>query len=171
MPHPTMETINPALLMRQASHAPPSSNSPSNPAIASQFTGPVQQATPPTSPYPNSGGQGAWMGSVGFTTRFTRDSMGYGRATAETQTTAYEPEPLQPLFGRSVSLSPLPEPTSENTQIPPGNRMGGDLAWLYGRPQSGYIQGQNVITCNGEQRIVAEKMYICRVFRAAGTSR
>ncbi|OBS28162.1 hypothetical protein FPOA_02103 [Fusarium poae] len=121
-----METVNPALLTRQASHAPPSSSRPSNPAIASQFTGSVQQTTSSSSPYPSSGRQGAWMGSVGFTTRFTRDTMGYGRANLETPVIAYEPEPLQPLFGGIVSLSTLPEPASQSTQMPPSeHRMGG----------------------------------------------
>ncbi|KAL6920919.1 hypothetical protein FSST1_004945 [Fusarium sambucinum] len=166
-----METVNPALLMRQASQAPPSSNRPSNPAIANQFTGSVQQTTSLSSPYPSSGRQGAWMGSVGFTTRFTRDTMGYGRAT-QTPAIAYEPEPLQPLFGGIVPLSSLPEPTSESTQIPPsGNRMGGDMAWLFGRPQSGYVERPKIIACNGEQRLVAQRMYISRGFRDAGMSR
>jgi hypothetical protein len=166
-----MQTINPALLMHQASNAPPSSNRPSNPVIASQFTGSAQQTTPSSSPYPGNGRQGAWMGSVGFTTRFTRDSMGYGLATPETQVATYEPELLQPLFGSLVPLSPLPEPTSENTQTPSGDRMGGDMAWMFGRPQSGYVQRPRIVTCNGVQRQVTQKMYISRGFREAGTSR
>ncbi|RGP78490.1 hypothetical protein FLONG3_3402 [Fusarium longipes] len=171
MPQSTTQTIDPALLMQQASNAPPSSNRPLNPVIASRFTGSVQKITPSSSPYPYGGRQGAWMGSVGFTTRFTRASMGYGVATQENQVTTYESEPLQPLFGSMVPLSPLPEPTSANTQTQSRDSMGGDMAWLFGQPRSGYVQRAGVITCNVEQRRLAGSVYISRSFREAGMSR
>ncbi|KAH7198489.1 uncharacterized protein B0J16DRAFT_392264 [Fusarium flagelliforme] len=123
-----MQTINPAFLMQGASKAPPASNRPSNPAIASQFASTAQQPPSSLSPYRHMRGQEVWMGSVGFTTRFTQNTMGYGRVTSETPSRTHEPEPLQPLFGRQMPVSPLPEPARDIPQVLPRNRMGGDIA-------------------------------------------
>lgn len=114
------------------------------------------------------------MGSVGFTTRFTRNSMGYGRTPQEAQVVTYESEPLQPLFGSPVPISPLrePESMSENTQPPSSrDRMGGDMAWIFGRPQTSQVQVPRIITCDGEQKRVTQRIYINRGFREAGMSR
>lgn len=174
-----MQTINPAFLMQQAFNAPPVSNRPSNPEIASQFANPTQQHTSSPSPYRHMRGQGVWMGSVGFTTRFTQNSMGYGRVTSETPSITHEPEPLQPLFGRQMSLSPLPEPARETPQVLPRDRMGGDMAWVReqqqpNQPQTTTIQHFNlprINTCTGEQRWANQRFYIRTWYRQAGTTR
>ena len=173
-----MQTINPSFLMQGASNAPPASNRPSNPATASQFASTDQQPLSSPSPYRHMRGQGVWMGSVGFTTRFTRDTMGYNRAPPETQSITHEPEPLQPLFGTQMPVLPLPEPSRENPQMLPRERMGGDVAWALGQqqpsqPQTRRIQHLNlprINTCTGEQRWANQGFYINTGYRQAGTS-
>lgn len=174
-----MQTINPAFLMRGASNAPPASNRPSNPSTASQFATTAQQPSSSPSPYRHMRGQGVWMGSVGFTTRFTRDTMGYNRATPETPYITHEPEPLQPLFGRQTPALPLPEPSREISQTLPRERMGGDMAWALGQQQSSQPQTRTIRhlnlprinTCTGEQRWANQGFYITTNYRQAGTSR
>ena len=165
--------------MRGASNAPPASNRPSNPSTASQFATTAQQPSSSPSPYRHMRGQGVWMGSVGFTTRFTRDTMGYNRATPETPYITHEPEPLQPLFGRQTPVLPLPEPSREIPQMPPRGRMGGDMAWALRQQQSGQPQTRTIQhfdlprinTCTGEQRWANQRFYIRSGYRQAGTSR
>jgi hypothetical protein len=174
-----MQTINPSFLMQQAFNAPPASNRPSNPEIASQFANSAQQHTSSPSPYRHMRGQGVWMGSVGFTTRFTRNTMGYNRATPEIQSITHEPEPLQPLFGRQMPVSPPPEPARETPQVLPRDRMGGDMAWVLGQQQSSQPQTRTIRhfnlprinTCTGEQRWANRGVYINTGYRQAGTSR
>ena len=174
-----MQTINPAFLMQGASNAPPASNRPSNPEIANQFATTAQQPPSSPSPYRHMSGQGVWMGSVGFTTRFTRDTMGYNRAPPETQPITHEPEPLQPLFGRQTPGLPLPEPSREIPQTLPRNRMGGDMTWALGQqqpsqPQTRTIQRLNlprINTCTGEQRWANQRFYITTGYSQVGTSR
>ncbi|KAK2483998.1 hypothetical protein H9L39_05790 [Fusarium oxysporum f. sp. albedinis] len=73
-----MQTVNPTLLTQQAPYAPSYTGRPSNPITASSYNRQAQNNTPSPSPYSSMGRQETWMGSVGFTDRFTRDSMGYG---------------------------------------------------------------------------------------------
>ena len=174
-----MQTINPAFLMQGASNAPPAANRPSNPEIASQFASTPQQPLSSPSPYRHLRGQRVWMGSVGFTTRFTRDTMGYNRVPPETPSITHEPEPLQPLFGRQIPVSPLPEPSRDIPQVLPRNRLEGDMAWALGQQQSSQprtrtIQHLNlprINTCAGEQRWANQGFYITTNYRQAGTSR
>ncbi|KAF4962981.1 hypothetical protein FSARC_8971 [Fusarium sarcochroum] len=162
-----MQTINPALLMHQAPNAPSYSSRPSNPISATSLVQSTPESLPTPSPYSDIGRQELWMGSVGFTDRFTRGSMGYGRTIQDTPYT-YEPEPLEPLFGRLEPLQPLPSPTVEQNRMPVADRMGGDLAWLHGRPQSGWIEAPTTVMCNGEDKLVTQRFYINRSFRDNG---
>jgi hypothetical protein len=163
-PQTTMQTINPALLTHQASHAPPFTNRPSNPITATNLIHSAQETIPSPSPYSSTGRQESWMGSVGFTDRFTRGSMGYGRTRQDSPLT-YESTPLEPLFGRIDHLQPLPASTMERERAPLGDRMGGDLAWLLGQPQSGYVKAPMRIMHDGVETLGTQKLYISRGFR------
>ncbi|WZH47587.1 uncharacterized protein QYS62_008743 [Fusarium acuminatum] len=160
----TMQTINPALLTHQASYAPPFINRPSNPITATNLINSVQEATPSPSPYSKTGRQGLWMGSVGFTHRFTRASMGYSRTSQDNPLT-YESTPLEPLFGRIDHVEQLHNSTIEPERTPLGDRMGGDLAWLLGQPQSGYVEAPMRIMHDGAKTLGTQKLYISRGFR------
>ncbi|KAF4451122.1 hypothetical protein F53441_5821 [Fusarium austroafricanum] len=170
-PQHTMETINPALLTYQVFNAPSYSDRHSTPIIAAGFAGRTQENVPSPSPYSNTGRQELWMGSVGFTDRFTRSSMGYGRTTPNIPLT-YELEPLEPLFSRTVHLQQLPPPTvqqNQTCQARAADRSGGDVQWLRGQPQSGYVESTVKIIHNGKERFVKQRVYIHRSYRENAT--
>ncbi|KAM0354285.1 hypothetical protein ACHAPU_001329 [Fusarium lateritium] len=162
-----MQTINPALLTHQVSTVPSYRDRPSNPITATNLMISGQESTSSASPYSSTGRQELWMGSVGFTDRFTRGSMGYGRTSRDVPLT-YESTPLEPLFGRRESLQQLPTPTVEQSQTPFGDRIGGDLDWLLGELQSGYVEAPIKVVHDGTERVVTQKMYVSRSFRQGG---
>lgn len=163
-PQTTTQTINPALLMHQASHAPPSTNRPSNPITATNLIDSAQETISSPSPYSKTGRKESWMGSVGFTDRFTRGSMGYGRTSRDSPLT-YESTPLEPLFGLIDHVQQLPASTMEQERAPLGDRMGGDLAWLLGHPRSGYVVAPMRIMHDGVETLGTQNLYISRGFR------
>lgn len=163
-PQTTMQTINPALLTYQVSYAPPCTNRPSNPSTATNLINSVEETTPSPSPYSNTGRQESWMGSVGFTDRFIRGSMAYGRTNQDSPLT-YESTPLESLFGQIDHVQQLHNSAMEPERTPFGDRMGGDLAWLLGQPQSGYIEAPMRVIHNGVKTLDTKKLYISRGFR------
>ncbi|KAM5356599.1 hypothetical protein ACJ41O_003245 [Fusarium nematophilum] len=160
-PHP--QTINPAYLLSRASTSSSCSVGPSNPVSASK-TVPARQnhspAEPTSTPYANRGAEDLWMGSVGYSMRFTRSNMGYGQVEWNTAA-EYDAEPLEPLFGETEPLQPLPSPGSEQEGVPEAE-LGGDLMWHFGRPQSGPIERVMRVMCNREERAVMKRVFINR---------
>ncbi|KAF5025098.1 hypothetical protein F66182_2799 [Fusarium sp. NRRL 66182] len=159
-----MQTINPALLTGQASNAPSYPDRPSSPMSAARLVQSSHQHPPSPSPYSSSGRQETWMGSVGFTEGFAGGTMGHGQMTWEAPFT-YEAEPLESHFGILGHLQQVPSPVLEQNPAPAIDRMGGDLAWLLGRPQSQWVENSVMIHYNGEKRLVTNKFYIERRFR------
>ncbi|KAF5663219.1 quinate permease [Fusarium heterosporum] len=162
-----MQTINPALLTYQTSNAPSHRDGSSNPITATVLIVSDQESISSASPYSNIGRQELWMGSVGFTDRFTRGSLGYGQTSQDVPLT-YEPTPLEPLFGLQESLQEFPTPTVEQSWTPFGNKMGGDLGWVFGVLQSGYVEAPIKVVHNGTERVFTREMYISRSFRQGG---
>ncbi|KAF4945764.1 hypothetical protein FGADI_11696 [Fusarium gaditjirri] len=158
-----MRTVNPTSLTQQPSHAPSYTDRPSNPITAAIHNGQAQTNASSPSPYSSMGRQETWMGSVGFTDRFTRDSMGYGQATPDLALD-YESEPLEPLFGRTQPLPQLPPP---DVQQPPARlrqRHGGNKAWPHKQPYSGYIEVPMKVIHNGKENMVTKTVYFNRSY-------
>ncbi|KAG5743930.1 hypothetical protein H9Q72_006881 [Fusarium xylarioides] len=157
-----MQTVNPNSLTQQASYAPSYTERLSNPTTASSSAGVPQNNTSSPSPYSNTGRQETWMGSVGFTDRFTRDSMGYGRATPDTILT-YEPEPLEPLFGMAQHLPQLPPPDIQQPTARSRHRRG-DKTWSRKQSHSGYIEVPRKVVHNGKENLVMKTIYYNRSY-------
>lgn len=162
-PQHTMQTVNPTLLTQQAPYAPSYTGRPSNPITASSYNRQAQNNTPSPSPYSSMGRQETWMGSVGFTDRFTRDSMGYGRATPDVALT-YESEPLEPLFGRAQPLPQLPPPDIQQPTARSRQRHRGDKTWSRKQLHSGYIEVPRNVIHNGKENIVTKTVYFNRSY-------
>ncbi|KAF5713999.1 quinate permease [Fusarium mundagurra] len=161
-PQHTMQTVSPTSLTQQASYAPSYTDRPSNPITASSYSGQTQNNTPSPSPYSNMGRQETWMGSVGFTDRFTRDSMGYGRETPDTNLT-YEPEPLEPLFGMAQHLPRLASPDNQQPTARTRHRRG-DKTWSRKQSHSGYIEVPRKVVHNGKENVVMKTIYYNRSY-------
>ncbi|KAF4981871.1 hypothetical protein FZEAL_2391 [Fusarium zealandicum] len=156
--HAKPQVINPAVLLSQGFKTPPPPDRPLNPTDAIniiQSHEPRIYPAPTSSPYTDSRRQNLYMGSIGYSTRFARDSMGYGQPNWETPT-IYESEPLEPLFGRTEPLQPLPE------QRRPVQNFGGDMAWFLGRPRSGPVERVFRSMANGQERVMAHRFYVQR---------
>ncbi|KAH7254158.1 uncharacterized protein BKA55DRAFT_689662 [Fusarium redolens] len=162
-PQHTMQTVNPASLTQQASYTPLYTDRPSNPITAASSTGQTRNNTSSSSPYSSMGRQETWMGSVGFTDRFTRDSMGYGRAAPDMPSN-YESEPLEPLFGRTQPLPQLPPPDIQQPPARSRQRRGGDRAWSRKQPHSGYVEVPRKIIHNGKENVITNTVYFNRSY-------
>ncbi|KAF5545289.1 quinate permease [Fusarium napiforme] len=157
----SMQTVNPNSLTQQAPYAPSHNDRPSNPITASGSNGQTQNDTS-SSPYSSMGRQETWMGSVGFTDRFTRDSMGYGQSAPDT-TLTYEPEPLEPLFGRAQHLPRLPSPDVQQPASRSRHRRG-DKTWSRKQSNSGYIEVPRKVVHNGQENVVMKTIYYNRSY-------
>lgn len=158
----TMQAVAPTSLTQQGSYAPSYTDRPSNPITASNYNEQTQNNTPSPSPYSTMGRQETWMGSVGFTDRFTRDSMGYGRETPDT-TVAYESEPLEPLFGMAQPLPRLPSPDIQQPTARSRHRRG-DKTWSRKQSHSGYIEVPRRVVHNGKETVVTKTIYYNRSY-------
>ncbi|KAF5608033.1 quinate permease [Fusarium subglutinans] len=157
-----MQTVNPTSLTQQPSYVPSYTDRPSNPITASTYSGQAQNNTISPSPYSTMGRQETWMGSVGFTDRFTRDSMGYGRATTDANLT-YESEPLEPLFGMAQPLPRLPSPDTQQPTARSRHRRG-DKKWSRKQSHSGYIEVPRRVVHNGKEDAVMKTIYYNRSY-------
>ncbi|KAF5589000.1 quinate permease [Fusarium pseudocircinatum] len=159
--YPT-QTVNPNSLTQKASYAPSYSDRPSDPITAAIYNRQTQNNTPTSSPYSNMGRQETWMGSVGFTDRFTRDSMGHGRAAPDAAL-AYAPEPLEPLFGMAQHLPRLPSPDIQQPSVRSSHRRG-DKTWSRKQSHSGYIEVPRKVIHNGKENVVMKTIYYNRSY-------